>query len=175
MDREKLQEATIHKLLESQSENKVFEEQLDKIWEELMSKLEHLNMTGKQYNNWEGTKHRVSFRTNPVKVSEGVSRYIEVDAFYAIPSFPAWHYFIGAEIHKVEVSENEEIRWGLQTQGYTSKEEIRDARISVSSESGNIKNLGATIDEFIVAIENAIKEIQESKYEPDTIIMDDNT
>jgi hypothetical protein len=173
MNREKLQEATISKLLESQTENKIFEEQLDKIWDELVDKLETLNMKGKQFNNFGDNKHHITLSTEPVEVADGVSRYVEISAFYAIPSFPAWHYYIGAEILKVEENENEEVRWGLLSQGYTSKEEVRDARIAVSTESGNVKNLGNTVDEFIVAVEKAIRDIQDGKYEPNTIIMDE--
>lgn len=175
MNREKLQEATIHKLLESQYENKAFEEELEIIWQELSNKLENLGFTYKPRSDWKEYKHWGDFVTEPIEIRKGVTRHIEVDAFFALPSFPTWNYYIGAQINKVETSINNETRWGLQTQGYTSKEEVRKASISYSSETGEIVCKKNTVDEFVDVVKNVVAELSENKFDPNTIIMDDNT
>ena len=174
MNKEQLQEATIHKLLEAQHENSELENKLEQIWQELTTKLENLGFTYKPRSDWKEYKHLGDFVTEPIEIKNGVTRHVEVDAFFALPSFPTWYYYLGAQINKVEVSTNTENRYGLKTDGYEVKEEVRQAHLSFSGETDEIVCKGNTVDEFIAIVKKVVSEIGSDKFKSDTMIIDDN-
>lgn len=163
MNRDELLEATMNKIIESKYENEEFENELDNIWNSIKTHLESLDMTFKPKGECNQYKEWGIYTTEPIQISEGVQRRVEVNCFYGLPSFPTYYYYIGAEIEVVEESTNKTNVGNLTSDGYTVKNEIKGSRISVSTATDKLVNKADSVEDFAKAVENTIHNLKEIK------------
>ena len=150
--REKLEEATINVLRNEKYIDKNIEDQLDNVYKGLIREIKNAipdcNIKEKEMLD-QGYKYKTEIKTPSVEIKENVYRYVLIDIFYDIPSFPVYSYYLGASAEIVESSSNKTSVAGLKSNGYKIKNEIPNCKISIKAYAGeDIIDKGQSIDEF---------------------------
>lgn len=152
-------------LTEANHKDEKVENELDKIYEDLITKIKAKfpdSETVEQDWTNQGYKHRLDIKTPKIKVRENTYRYILIDIFYNIPSFPSYDYYLGAKAEIVETSSNDTSVAGLKSSGYEVKNEIPNTQIAMQGYAEEeLKNKGQTVEEFIESIINASNKLND--------------
>lgn len=161
--KEKLEEATIKallgKLTEDNQLDKNIESKLDEIYKNLVDEIKRTFpdavIEDKDWKN-QGYKYVTSIKTPSINIKEGVYRYILINIFYNVPSFPTYSYYLGADAEIVESSSNETSVAGLKSSGYKIKNEIPNCKISIKAYAGkDIQDKGQSVTDFVKTINNS--------------------
>ena len=147
-----LEEATVNALRNEEYLDKNIEDQLDNVYNGLIREIKKAfpdcKIEDKDLSD-QGYKHKTTITTPSIMVKENVFRYILIDIFYDIPSFPVYSYYLGASAEVVESSSNETSVAGLKSNGYEIKNKIPNCKISIKAYAGeDIIDKGQSIDEF---------------------------
>lgn len=159
-----LEEATINALRNEKYIDKNIEDQLDNVYKGLIREIKNAipdcNIEEKEMLD-QGYKYNTEIKTPNVEIKENVYRYVLIDIFYDIPSFPTYSYYLGASAEVVESSSNETSVAGLKSNGYKISNEIPNCEISIKAYAGeDIEDKGQSIDEFTSTILKAYNSIE---------------
>lgn len=159
-----LEEATVNALRNEEYLDKSIEDQLDNVYNGLIREIKKAipdcKIEDKDLLD-QGYKHKTIITTPSIMIKENVYRYILIDIFYNIPSFPIYSYYLGASAEIVESSSNETSIAGLKSDGYKIKNEIPNCEISIKAYAGkDIEDKGQSIDEFASTILKAYNSIE---------------
>ena len=151
-NRDKLVEATVNALRNEEYLDENIEHQLDNVYNGLIREIKKAfpdcNIEEKEMLD-QGYKYNTEIKTPSVEIKENVYRYVLIDIFYDIPSFPTYSYYLGASAEVVESSSNETSVAGLKSNGYKISNEIPNCEISIKAYAGeDIIDKGQSIDEF---------------------------
>lgn len=163
-NRDKLVEATVNALRNEEYLDKNIEDQLDNVYKGLIREIKKAfpdcKIEDKDLSD-QGYKHETTITTPSIMIKENVYRYILIDIFYNIPSFPIYDYYLGASAEVVESSSNETSVAGLKSNGYKIKNEIPNCKISIKAYAGeDITDKGQSIDEFISNVLKAYNSLE---------------
>lgn len=168
--KEKLEEATIKslqgKLTEDDQQDKNIESKLDEIYKNLVDEIKRTFpdavIEDKDWKN-QGYKYVTSIKTPSINIKEGVYRYILINIFYSVPSFPTYDYYLGADAEIVESSSNETSVAGLKSSGYEIKNKIPNCKISIQAYTGkDIQDEGQSVTDFVKIINNSYDNLTNS-------------
>ena len=163
-NRDKLVEATVNALRNEKYLDENIENQLDNVYNGLIREIKKVfpdcKIDDKDLSD-QGYKHKTTITTPSIMVKENVYRYILIDIFYDIPSFPMYSYYLGANAEVVESSSNETSVAGLKSNGYKIKNEIPNCKISIKAYAGeDIIDKGQSIDEFTSIVLKAYNSLE---------------